>query len=72
MNLMIRKNLTLSSGATMDRRRVLGEADAYLPGNAGLVPATVTDSFSIDDARAAFQAACSPVAEQLKVVVAMG
>ena len=65
---LLRKNLTLRSGITLNRERMLAEAANYLvehPELAGIV----TDVLSIAEAEAAFALAVAPTAGRLKIVL---
>ncbi|MBT0773131.1 zinc-binding dehydrogenase [Kineosporia sp. J2-2] len=66
-----RKNLTLRSGITLDRRRALAEADTYLAGHPELESGYVTDVFHAVEIESAYRRALNPTAEQGKVVVRM-
>ena len=69
MGLLLRKNLTLMSGGTLERRRVLSEATAYLGRHPQLVKHLVTHRFDRVDVQAAYEAAALPAPGRLKVVV---
>jgi L-iditol 2-dehydrogenase len=69
MEVMLRRNVTLMSGATIDRRRFLSLADAHLAAHPELVHAVVTDIFTFADAQAAFELADRPAAGRLKVAL---
>jgi threonine dehydrogenase-like Zn-dependent dehydrogenase len=69
MEKMVRKHLTLIAGSTLERRRVLAAADAYLAAHPELVKAFVTHEYEIDDVADAYAAAFSPRSGQLKVVI---
>jgi threonine dehydrogenase-like Zn-dependent dehydrogenase len=71
MNTFLRKNLTLMSGFTIDRRRVLQRADDYLRRFRHLADDYITDVYPADEAEAAFAAAGSPGPARLKVVLDM-
>ncbi|WP_269326909.1 zinc-dependent alcohol dehydrogenase [Kineosporia mesophila] len=66
-----RKNLTLRTGLTLDRRRMLAEADDYLAEHPELTSDYVTDVLHVVEIDAAFRRALNPVPEQAKVVVRM-
>ena len=70
MRTMLRNNLTLRSGITMDRRRVLGRADEFAREHPDLLPHYITHTFGVDDVQAAFELACRPVPERVKIVIA--
>lgn len=69
MDLLLRKNLTLMSGGTLDRQRMLAEAADYLARFPELVKASVTHRFRRADAQAAFDAAAIAMPGRLKVVI---
>lgn len=70
MRTMLRNNLTLKSGVTLDRQRVLRRADEFARDHPGLLHNYVTHTFGIDDAQAAFELACRPVPDRVKIAVA--
>jgi threonine dehydrogenase-like Zn-dependent dehydrogenase len=72
MERMVRKNLTLQAGGTLERRRVLLDAGTYLGENPGLADALVTHVFDVADVQAAYDCALKPQAGRLKVAVRMG
>jgi L-iditol 2-dehydrogenase len=69
MRAMLRKNLTLKSGVTLDRRRVLCAANVFAREHPELLPAYVTHTFAVDEVQAAFELACSPTSERIKIAV---
>ena len=69
MRTMLRNNLTLKSGITMDRRRVLAGADDFARAHPDLLPRYITHTFGADDVQAAFELACRPVPERVKIVI---
>jgi L-iditol 2-dehydrogenase len=69
MDLMLRKNLTLMSGGTLERRRVLAEAAEYLSRYPELVRLSITDRFPRDQVQRAYELAATPIAGRLKVVI---
>lgn len=71
MNTFLRKNLTLILGFTIERRRVLREADAYLTRFPDLTTAYVTDVLPAARAQEAFATAAHPESHRLKVVLDM-
>jgi threonine dehydrogenase-like Zn-dependent dehydrogenase len=70
MRTMLRNNLTLKSGVTLDRRRVLDLASAFVADHPELLAAYVTHTFGIDDVQAAFELACRPTPERVKIAIA--
>jgi L-iditol 2-dehydrogenase len=69
MELMLRKNLTLMSGGTLERRRMLLAAVRYLDEHPDLVKQSVTHCFLRSDAQRAYEAAATPAPGRLKVVM---
>ncbi|TFV57011.1 alcohol dehydrogenase [Geodermatophilus sp. DF01-2] len=69
MRLFLRKNLTLRSGVTLERRRVLARAEHYLREHPGLAEQYVTHVFPVAEAQSAYEHAISPRSGQIKVVV---
>ncbi|MBW0102408.1 zinc-binding dehydrogenase [Pseudonocardia sp. KRD-291] len=67
-----RRNLTLVSGITRDRRRMLGEAGRYLRAHPDLPAAYVTHVLDAHDAQRAFELAARPAPGRLKVVLRHG
>ncbi|MEX3649354.1 zinc-binding dehydrogenase, partial [Mycolicibacterium porcinum] len=70
MRTMLRNNLTLKSGVTLDRQRVLRRADEFAREHPHLLPGYVTHTFGPDDVPAAFELACRPVPERIKIAIA--
>ncbi|MGI5159172.1 zinc-binding dehydrogenase [Microbispora sp. CA-102843] len=71
MEKMLRKHLTLISGSTLQRRRVLSAADEYVKAHPGLINSLVTHEFKADAAAEAYRTAFTPKAGQFKVVITM-
>jgi L-iditol 2-dehydrogenase len=71
MRTFLRKNLTLISGGTLDRRRMLTAADAYLRAHPDLAEGYVTDVYPAAAAQEAFERASVPARGRLKVVLEM-
>ena len=69
MRTMLRNNLTLKSGVTMDRRRVLEKADAFAAAHPGLLERYVTHTFGVDDVQAAFELASRPTPGRIKIAI---
>ena len=69
MRTMLRNNLTLKSGVTLDRRRVLDAADAFAREHPGLLGMYVTHTFGIADAQEAFEFACRPTPGRVKIAI---
>jgi threonine dehydrogenase-like Zn-dependent dehydrogenase len=69
MRTMLRNNLTLKSGVTQDRRRVLCSSNEFVGSHPDLVPAYVTHTFGVDDVQAAFELACRPTPDRIKIAI---
>ena len=69
MRLMLRNNLTLKSGVTLERRRMLAAADEFARVHPDLLPAYVTHAFDVDDVQAAFELACRPTPGRVKIAI---
>lgn len=69
MRAMLRNNLTLKSGVTMDRRRVLEKADAFAHDNPDLLENYLTHTFGVDDVQAAFELASRPTPGRIKIAI---
>ncbi|GAB5895231.1 zinc-binding dehydrogenase [Mycolicibacterium mageritense] len=69
MRTMLRNNLTLKSGVTLDRRRMLHSADEFARAHPDLLPAYITHTFGIDDVQAAFELACLPTPGRVKIAI---
>lgn len=70
MRAMLRNNLTLKSGVTLDRRRMLELADKFTAEHPWLLGAYLTHTFGVDAVQDAFELACRPVAERIKIAIA--
>ena len=70
MRTMLRNNLTLKSGVTLDRRRVLELAGKFAAEHPGLLGTYLTHTFGVDDVQGAFDLACRPVPERVKIAIA--
>ncbi len=69
MRTMLRNNLTLKSGVTLDRRRMLRAADEFAREHPDLLPAYVTHTFDVDRVQDAFELACRPVPDRIKIAL---
>lgn len=69
MRTMLRNNLTLKSGVTMDRLRVLNRANDFACEHPDLLPSYITHTFAVADVQAAFELACRPVPERIKIAI---
>ena len=70
MRPMLRNNLTLKSGVTLDRRRVLELAGKFAAEHPELLGTYLTHTFGVDDVQAAFELACRPAPERVKIAIA--
>jgi L-iditol 2-dehydrogenase len=71
MALFLRKNLTLRSGTTFERSRVLKKATQYLEAHPELAETYVSDVLPADQAQTAFDRAVKPRTGQHKVALTM-
>jgi L-iditol 2-dehydrogenase len=69
MRTMLRNNLTLKSGVTLERRRVLQCADEFARAHPELLQTYLTHTFSIAEVQSAFELACRPVPERIKIAI---
>jgi L-iditol 2-dehydrogenase len=69
MRTMLRNNLTLKSGVTRDRRRVLCAANEFAAAHSELLPAYVTHTFGVTEVQSAFELACSRSPERIKIAI---
>ncbi len=69
MRTMLRNNLTLKSGVTLDRRRVLCGADAFARQHPELLSNYLTHTFGIDEVQAAFELACRATPDRIKIAI---
>lgn len=69
MRIMLRNNLTLKSGVTLDRRRVLQKAGDFARDHPGLLDRYLTHTFGIADVQAAFELACRPTPSRIKIAI---
>ncbi len=70
MRSMLRNNLTLKSGVTLDRRRVLERAGTFAADHPELLSSYLTHTFGVDEVQSAFELACRPVPERIKIAIA--
>jgi threonine dehydrogenase-like Zn-dependent dehydrogenase len=66
---MLRNNLTLKSGVTLERRRVLEKANAFAREHPDLLPIYLTHTFGVDDVQSAFEVACRPTPGRVKIAI---
>lgn len=69
MRTMLRNNLTLKAGVTLDRRRVLERADEFARAHPGLLNRYLTHTFPVGEVQAAFELACRPAPGRIKIVI---
>lgn len=69
MRIMLRNNLTLKSGVTLERRRVLAAAGEFVAAHPDLLPAYVTHTFAVSDVQEAFELACRPTPDRVKIAL---
>jgi len=70
MRAMLRNNLTLKSGVTLERRRMLELASKFSAEHPRLLGAYLTHAFGVEQVQDAFELACRPVAERIKIAIA--
>lgn len=70
MRAMLRKNLTLKSGVTLDRRRMLDLAGKFVADHPDLLGTYLTHTFAVADVQAAFELACRPDPDRVKIAIA--
>lgn len=70
MRVMLRNNLTLKSGVTLDRRRMLELAGKFAAEHPWLLGAYLTHTFGIDGVQDAFDLACRPDPGRIKIAIA--
>jgi threonine dehydrogenase-like Zn-dependent dehydrogenase len=70
MRAMLRNNLTLKSGVTLDRRRMLELAGKFATEHPALLDTYLTHTFGFDEVQAAFDLACRPIPERVKIAIA--
>jgi threonine dehydrogenase-like Zn-dependent dehydrogenase len=71
MESMIRKHLTLMSGGTRDRRRMLGLAEDYLRQRPEIATTLVSHRYPVDRVQEAYDLSFRSASDRLKVVVDM-
>jgi len=72
MEQLLRKQLTLSAGTTVQRRRALAAADSYIAEYPGLVKGYNTHVFMRDEVALAFETASNPAPGLMKVTIQIG
>ncbi|RUP01216.1 MAG: alcohol dehydrogenase [Mycobacterium sp.] len=70
MRALLRNNLTLKSGVTLDRRRMLELAGKFATEHPDLLGTYLTHTFAVDDVQAAFELACRPDPARVKIAIA--
>ncbi len=71
MRTMLRNNLTLKSGVTLDRQRMLSVAGEFARKHPDLLPAYVTHTFGVHEVQHAFELACRPAPERIKIALVL-
>ncbi|MGB9302600.1 MAG: zinc-binding dehydrogenase [Mycobacterium sp.] len=69
MRTMLRNNLTLKSGVTLDRRRVLELAAKFAAEHPELLATYLTHTYRVDETQAAFDLACRPIPDRVKIAI---
>lgn len=69
MNAMVRKNLSLLAGGTLERRRMLREAGDHLTAHPHLIATLISHRLAMADAQAAYELAFGGAADRSKVVL---
>ncbi|MGE2733980.1 zinc-binding dehydrogenase [Mycolicibacterium vaccae] len=69
MRTVLRNNLTLKAGVTLDRRRVLADAGDFARAHPGLLERYLTHTFPVNEVQQAFELACRPVPERVKIAI---
>lgn len=69
MRTMLRNNLTLKSGVTLERRRMLTAASAFAAAHPDLLTEYLTHTFRTADVQAAFETACRPTPGRVKIAI---
>ncbi len=69
MRIMLRNNLTLKSGITLERRRVLQKADDFARAHPDLLAKYLTHTFTSADVQSAFELACRPTPGRVKIAI---
>ncbi|MGV0834841.1 zinc-binding dehydrogenase [Mycolicibacterium thermoresistibile] len=69
MRAMLRNNLTLKTGVTLDRRRMLARADTFAREHPELLPSYLTHTFAAAEVQAAFELACRPAPDRIKIAI---
>jgi L-iditol 2-dehydrogenase len=67
---MLRNNLTLKSGVTLDRRRMLATAGEFARAHQGLLTDYLTHTFPVTEAQSAFELASRPTPGRVKIAIA--
>jgi threonine dehydrogenase-like Zn-dependent dehydrogenase len=69
MRAMLRNNLTLKSGVTLDRRRMLACADEFAREHPELLSNYLTHTFGTGDVQTAFELASRPAPDRIKIAI---
>jgi L-iditol 2-dehydrogenase len=69
MRTLLRNNLTLKAGVTLDRRRVLLAANAFAREHPDLLPRYLTHVFTVEQTQDAFELASRPDPARVKIAI---
>lgn len=69
MRTMLRNNLTLKSGITLDRMRALRCADDFARQHPELLPNYLTHTFAVNEVQGAFELACRATPQRIKIAL---
>jgi L-iditol 2-dehydrogenase len=69
MRAILRNNLTLKSGVTLERRRMLAQADEFAREHPELLANYLTHTFGIDEVQTAFELPCQPAPDRVKIAI---
>ena len=69
MRMMLRNNLTLKTGITMERRRTLRAAGEFAAAHPGLLDNYLTHTFTTAELNTAFDTACRPTPGRVKIAI---
>ncbi|BBX17413.1 alcohol dehydrogenase [Mycolicibacterium duvalii] len=69
MRTILRNNLTLKAGVTLQRRRMLAAADEFARAHPGLLDRYLTHTFPVSQVQQAFELAGRPVPDRIKIAI---
>ncbi|UXA19852.1 zinc-binding dehydrogenase [Mycobacterium sp. SMC-4] len=69
MRTILRNNLTLKAGVTLERRRMLRAADDFARAHPGLLDRYLTQTFPVAEVQQAFELACRPDPRRIKIAM---